>query len=185
VHQQVLLLAEPVNQEKLSLAAESLTTMCRDLDHESIAKLLGPFDPLEQEVLTLIQDEMARFSKVLGGEIYRDGLTHMLAEPEFSESTAARRALRILEERSLLENLLSRTILTTRVGGVEVLIGGEGNWEELSECAIVLARYGAPDMITGTLGVIGPIRMPYGHTIPTVRFVAGVLSDLVTEMFVE
>jgi heat-inducible transcriptional repressor len=71
------------------------------------------------------------------------------------------------------------------VGGVEVLIGGEGTWEELRECAMVLTRYGAPGLITGTLGVLGPIRMPYGQTIPTVRFVAGVLSDLVTEMFVE
>jgi heat-inducible transcriptional repressor len=65
------------------------------------------------------------------------------------------------------------------------LIGGEGTWEELKECSMVLARYGTPGLATGTLGVLGPMRMPYGRTISTVRFVAGLLSDLVDDMLAE
>ena len=61
------------------------------------------------------------------------------------------------------------------------MIGGEGNWEELSDCSLVLARYGVPDLATGFLGVLGPIRMPYGHTISTVNFVAGLMSNLLSE----
>jgi heat-inducible transcriptional repressor len=81
--------------------------------------------------------------------------------------------------------LLSRTILTSSVGGIQVLIGGEGTWEDLRQCSMVLARYGAPGLATGALGVLGPIRMAYGRTISTVRFVAGLLSDLVVEMHIE
>ena len=66
-----------------------------------------------------------------------------------------------------------------------MLIGGEGTWEELRECSMVLARYGVPGLATGTLGVLGPMRMAYGRTISTVRFVAGLLSDLVAEMLAE
>jgi heat-inducible transcriptional repressor len=106
----------------------------------------------------------------------------VLAEPEFAEMEVARNALRVLEERSLLEDLLTRTILTTNVGGVQVLIGGEGTWEELRDCSMVLARYGAPGLATGALGVLGPTRMAYGRTISTVRFVAGLLSDLVVDL---
>ena len=122
----------------------------------------------------------------LAGEVYRDGLTNVLAEPEFCrDAKSARKALRILEERSLLEDLLTRTVLTTNVGGVQVLIGGEGTWEELRDCSMVLARYGVPGLATGTLGVLGPIRMAYGRTISTVRFVAGLLSDLVVDLHAE
>jgi heat-inducible transcriptional repressor len=32
------------------------------------------------------------------------------------------------------------------------------------------------------VGVLGPIRMAYGRTISTVRFVAGLLSDLVVDL---
>jgi heat-inducible transcriptional repressor len=49
----------------------------------------------------------------------------------------------------------------------------------------VLARYGAPGLATGALGVLGPIRMAYGRTISTVQFVAGLLSDLVVELHSE
>lgn len=182
VRQQVLSLAEPVTQEQLSAAAMRLNTECFGLDSEAIASLSGVFNPLEQDVLRLTVEDMRRAGRVLGGEVYRDGLAHVFGEPEFAEIESARKALRILEERSLLEDLLTRTVLTGSVGGVQVLIGGEGTWEELRDCSMVLARYGAPGLATGTLGVLGPIRMSYGRTISTVRFVAGLLSDLVIDL---
>ncbi|MEJ2706112.1 MAG: heat-inducible transcriptional repressor HrcA [Anaerolineales bacterium] len=182
VRQQMLALAEPVSQERLSAAAEHLNQQCQNIDAEDIASLSGLLDSLEQDVLKLILDELRRSEKILAGEVYRDGITHVLAEPEFAEVEVARNALRILEERPLLEDLLSRTVLANDMGGVQVLIGGEGTWEELRDCSMVLARYGVPGLVTGTLGVLGPIRMPYGRTISTVRFVAGLLSELVTEI---
>ncbi len=185
VSQQMLTLAEPVSQEQLSAAAQSVSSMCLGQTPEAIANLPGLVTALEKDMLKLIVDEMRRYNDALTGELYRDGLSHVLAEPEFGEIDIARRALRILEERPLLEDLLTRTVLTSEMGGVQVLIGGEGNWEELRECSMVLARYGAPGLATGTLGVLGPMRMPYGRTISTVRFVAGLLSDLVEDMLAE
>jgi heat-inducible transcriptional repressor len=128
---------------------------------------------------------MRRAQEILGGEVYRDGLTQVLAEPEFAEMEVARNALRILEERSLLEDLLNRTIMHDSIGGVQVLIGGEGTWQELRDCSMVLSRYGVPGLATGTVGVLGPIRMAYGPTISTVRYVAGLLSDLVVDLHSE
>lgn len=185
VCQQMLMLAEPVPQEKLSAVAELINQRCEGFDVEAISALSGQMDTLEQDVIKLVIDEMERSSAVIGGEVYRDGLVNVLAEPEFAEVEVARSALRVLEERSLLEDLLASTVLANNVGGVQVLIGGEGTWEELRQCSMVLSRYGVPEMATGTLGVLGPIRMAYGRTISTVRFVAGLLSDLVVQMHVE
>ena len=182
VRQQVLTLAEPVAQGVLSTTAAQLNQLCLGMDKRGIAKLAPQMDALEQDILKLIVEEMNRSGAILDGEVYRDGLTNVLAEPEFAEVDLARRALKVFEERTLLQDLLSSTILTTNVGGVQVLIGGEGNWEELRECTVILGRYGVPGLATGTLGVLGPIRMSYGHSISTVRFVADLLSDLVIEM---
>jgi heat-inducible transcriptional repressor len=185
VSQQMLTLAEPVSQEQLSAAAETLSQLCQGLTADGIAAISIQANALEKDILKLILDEMRRYNELLTGELYRDGLSHVLAEPEFGEVDLARRALRILEERTLLEDLLTRTVLTADPGGVQVLIGGEGNWEELRECSMVLARYGAPGLATGMVGVLGPMRMAYGRTISTVRFVAGLLSDLVEDMLTE
>jgi heat-inducible transcriptional repressor len=185
VRQQMLALAEPVSQERLSAAADQLNAMFQGKDLDSIASYKGQMDALEQDIIKLVTVDLHHPGDILGGEVYRDGISQVLAEPEFAEVDVARKALRILEERSLLEDLLSRTVLTASVGGVQVLIGGEGTWEELSDCSIVLARYGAPGLVTGTIGVLGPIRMAYGRSISTVRFVAGLLSDLVVDMHAE
>jgi len=185
IRQQMLTLAEPVSQEQLSTAANHLTQLVQGMDTEGLNSLNAALTSLEEDVLTLIRQDMAQANTLVAGEVYMDGLTNVLAEPEFSSSEEARRGLRLLEERSLLEDLLSRTVLTSGYGGVQVLIGGEGTWEELRQCSVVLARYGAPGLVTGTLGVLGPMRMPYGRTISTVRFVAGLLSDFVTETLVD
>ncbi len=140
VRQQMLALAEPVNQEQLSTTANEINDSCQGLQADQITGTSGRRDALEQDILKLIVDDMHRSGEVLGGEVYRDGLTHVLAEPEFAEMEVARRALRILEERPLLEDLLSRTVLTANVGGVQVLIGGEG---DLGRAAGVLGGAGA------------------------------------------
>lgn len=185
VRQQMLTLAEPVSQEQLSTAAGHVNLVCAGMDVDGIAALSGQFDALEQDVIKLIREELDRMKQVVSGEVYRDGLTNVLSEPEFAESESARKALRVLEERSMLEDLLSRTVLTSGMDDVQVLIGGEGTWEDLRDCSMVLARYGAPGLVTGALGVLGPTRMAYGRTVSTVRFVSGLLSDLVIEMLAE
>lgn len=182
VRQQVLTLAEPVAQDVLSTTAAQLNQFCQGMDKREIASMVPKMDALEQDLMNLIVEEMDRSGAILDGEVYRDGMTNVLAEPEFAEVELARRALKVFEERTFLQDLLTSTILTSNVGGIQVLIGGEGNWEELRECSVILGRYGVPGLATGTLGILGPIRMSYGHSISTVRFVADLLSNLVVEL---
>ena len=181
VSQQILTLTEPVSQERLSQTAARLNKLLSGLAVDAMAALPARSDALDQDILTLIVQDFRRAANRVSGEIYTDGLTNVLGEPEFAESDEARRALRIFGERSTLEELIARTAINSNVGGLQVLIGGEGGWEELRQCSMIIARYGVPGLATGTLGVLGPMRMSYARTIPTVRYVAGLLSDLVND----
>lgn len=182
VRQQVLVLSEPVAQDKLSFVANWLNQVGEGLDAVSLKALHNlENDALKKDIIVLTAEEMSKSDAVLAGEIYHDGLTNVLSEPEFTEPGRARRALRLLEERSFLEDILTHTVLSSKVGGVHVLIGGESTWEDLEDCSVILSRYGVPGVATGAVGVLGPQRMPYAHTISTVRFVSNLLSDLVIE----
>lgn len=181
VHQRIVLLDGPVSQSRLSATANRLTEVFAGKDVENVLRSTTSLTGLEQVAAHWVTEDMQKADSLASGEVYLDGWTNVLSEPEFANAEEARRALHILEERSLLQDLLARTVLTGAVGGVHVLIGGEGTWDELRQCSLVLARYGAPGLATGTLGVLGPIRMPYGHTISTVRFLSGLLSDMVVE----
>ena len=118
------------------------------------------------------------------GPVFRDGLSEVLQEPEFAEGEQAQGLVRVMEERSFLDAVLADA-LGPEVGSVRVLIGGEGRWDELQACSLVLARYGVTGLVTGALGVVGPTRMFYGRAISTVSFVAGLLSDLVSDIYLE
>jgi heat-inducible transcriptional repressor len=179
VKQQILTLAEPVSQTRLTQVATRLNSLLAGLAADAIAALASRADTLEQDIITLMVQDMKRTSESISGEIYTDGLTNVLSEPEFAETDEARWAMRLFEERSTLQGLLARASTNSSVGALQVLIGGEGGWEELRQCSMVIARYGVPGLATGTLGVLGPMRMSYARTIPTVRYVAGLLSNLV------
>ena len=185
LHQRILNLDEPVSQERLSEISRRISVLVQGKDLPSIRALQNTLYGLEYDVLRWILRELDQIDSLASGEVYLDGLTNVLEEPEFTSSMEARRAIRMLEERSQIQELFNLALAADTVDGVQVLIGGEGSLEELRQCAIVLSRYGMPGLVTGMLGVVGPMRMPYGRTISTVRFLSGLLSDLVAETIVE
>ena len=181
VHQHVISLEEPVSQEQLSMVSKSLTARFQGRASNEVAADVANLSGLEEVFARYILVNMQQTDSLSAGEIFLDGLTNVMAEPEFSGSDEVRRALHLLEERSLLNELLERTILPGTIGGVQVLIGGEGIFDELRQFSVVLSSYGASGLSTGTIGVLGPMRMPYGRTISMVRFLSRLLSDMVVE----
>ena len=113
--------------------------------------------------------------------LYRDGLLHILEEPEFALGGQARDIVQVIEGPSL-SNIVT-TAAPLEVGGVQVLIGGEGRWQEFADLALVLSRYGVQGGASGLLGVVGPLRMTYDRTIGAVRYVASLMSDLVGDWY--
>jgi heat-inducible transcriptional repressor len=182
VRQQILTLTQVIDQNQLETIASQITAMCNGKDTAKVTSRLEHFSDLAQDITRLVAEMMERADMVWAGEIYRDGMANVLAQPEFVNSDSARNALRLLEERSFLDEVLAN-VLSPNVGSIQVVIGSEGGWEELRECSMVLTRYGAPGYATGALGVLGPTRMAYGRTISAVRYVAGLLSELVIETY--
>ena len=182
IKQQMLNLAEPFTQEDLNEASDRINQLCNGLTADEIDARIGDLPPFEADVARLVADMIHRTQSLTAGTVYRDGLSAVLQQPEFAEGERAQGLVRVVEERSFLEAVLSDA-LSPEVGSVRVLIGGEGHWEELRACSLVLGRYGVAGFATGALGVVGPTRMFYGRAISAVRFVSGLLSDLVYDMY--
>jgi len=177
VRQRMLTLKEPMDQMALSQAATKLNGVFAGLDFSTIRTKNADLSDFESDVRNLLAELMADGTPPLQ-EVYRDGLTEVLQQPEFLSQSDARALVNAMEEPNFLKDVLS-----SRVGTVQVVIGGEGRWRELSACSMVLARYGVEGFATGTVGVLGPTRMPYGRAISTVRYVADLMSDLVSDLY--
>ncbi len=185
VEQQLLGLNAPMTQNALREAADRLNQVCAGLDARQIEARLGEFSRFEADVIQVVLSLMWEAEGGAADEIYHHGLSDLLQAPEFSEGDlASQSVVRVLEERSLLQAVLTETLTSAvGVGSVRVLIGGEGRWDELRMCSMILARYGVANYATGALGVVGPMRMSYGHAISAVRFVAHVLGEMVYDMY--
>ena len=178
VTQQMLTLAEPLPQTRLSLVADRLNELFANAGFEEIQAMANRLDTLEHEVTGLILDVIKRTDSPAISNFYRDGLVNLL------EDEGTRQAVRVLEERNLLADVISGSDSINNLG-VQVLIGGEGRWEELKDCTIILSRYGVVEQFSGTVAVIGPTRMPYGRNVAAVRYVADLMSGLVYDYYLE
>jgi len=66
--------------------------------------------------------------------------------------------------------------VSSQAEGVRIFIGGESQVVPFDDLSIVSANYEVDGQVVGTLGVIGPTRMPYERMIQIVD----ITSKLVT-----
>ncbi|MGC9399740.1 MAG: heat-inducible transcriptional repressor HrcA [Anaerolineae bacterium] len=183
VEQRMLALPEPLTQQDLSEVADRLNQLCSGLTAAEIRKRSPELPQMESFILRMLLSLMEKTESLPADEIYRHGVPQLLEQPEFAEQEGTG-LIRVLEETSQLRAVIADALDPVEgVGNIRVIIGGEGRWSALRMCSLVVTRYGVADYATGALGVLGPIRMAYGRTISVVRFVAGVLNEMVYEMY--
>jgi heat-inducible transcriptional repressor len=180
VKQQLFALDTPLSQDELSVIARRLTDLWDKKEVHELGATLETLSPFEQTIAEVVYETMLHVEARMSGDVYHDGLLNILRQPEFSQGRQAEQIIRVLEERSLIESLLNEVL---HRGGVQVIIGGEELREDLSECGIVVARYGDVDEVSGALGVLGPMRMAYGRAVSIVRYMAELMSDLIDEVY--
>jgi heat-inducible transcriptional repressor len=115
-------------------------------------------------------------------ELYRYGFANILRQPEFARAGQMEKVVAILEQPGHLESILAEIALAH--SGVQVIIGGEGRWPQMTDFSLVIASYGVARRTTGVVGLMGPVRMPYGRNVPMVSYVADLMSRLVRERYV-
>jgi len=110
-------------------------------------------------------------------ELYLEGASKFLEKPDFSDMERLKSLFQNFEEKTRITKLLSEFISLDRV---KVLIGSEMNIPEISDCSLILSHYGYDQQVLGSLGIIGPKRIPYKKIIPLVDCVAKKLSRTIS-----
>jgi len=111
------------------------------------------------------------------GRIFLQGTARLLDKPELFDMERLKALFRNFEERAKLANLLSEFISLDRV---KVLIGSESNVPDIEDCSLILSHYGTQSQVLGSLGIIGPKRIPYERIIPLVDSIAKQLSQTIS-----
>jgi len=190
VKQQRLLLETPTRQEEFSTVAARLNQLFQEKQAAEIEAFMSSqeWSPVERLIGTTILRILEQHGDMLSDVFYRDGVVNILEQPEYSRmgpeverNERVRKVMEVLEENRFLPALASQLPLSS--DGVQVIIGGENQWDEMRDVSLVVARYGQEGKVGGLLGVIGPTRMQYGRAIAVVRYMANVMNELLAELY--
>jgi len=186
IKQALVSLDEPVDQAGLNEVAGQLNARLAGLTAAAAeARLAGiARSDVRDELVDRIGERIVRtlreYDATAIEEVFSDGLLNVMSAPEFAQSDKLRRVFSALENRTYLGQLVGSVAGT---GRVHVFIGAENASEEMHDVSLILAPYGRPNRAVGVVGVLGPTRMSYPQAIGTVRFVSGLMNELVDHLY--
>ena len=139
---------------------------------QSAAVSLGDMSMLMSNVLLAVSDTVKQAAST---GVFIKGQSNLFLIPSLSSSDG-KRVMELLGHSSELQRLMKSA--ETKAS---VLIGSERNDPTLQSLSIVVSRYAATDDCTGTLAVIGPIRMDYSKVSAAMEYTALAVGRLLRE----
>jgi heat-inducible transcriptional repressor len=186
IKQSLVTLTTGEDQESLTSVAAALNEIVLDATADEIVARIARLDPAHpsaalvarvgERIVRLLED----YDRAAVEEVFSDGLLNVMGAPEFAHSDKLRRVFTALENRAYLGQLVGDVAAS---GRVKVFIGAENEAPDMREVALVLAPYGRRDRAVGVVGVLGPTRLAYSEAIGTVRFVSGLMNELVDHIY--
>ena len=135
-------------------------------------------EKLQTEIAALMQAAVQFNSEAIHSsedEVVISGERNLLSVSDFSSDMGQlRRAFDLFEQKAQLIRLLD---MSHQAEGVRIYIGGESQVVPFEELSVVSANYEVDGHVVGTLGVIGPTRMPYDRMIQIVDITAKLVSN--------
>jgi heat-inducible transcriptional repressor len=180
VKQQVLIFPEPIEQDQLTAMANRLNQAFGGLSAAEIARSQVQLTQLEWHVANAVRDIMESSDDGGYDDAYLEGMRNVMKKPEFATSDKMLNLLEVLEQRNLPKLIPFREL---SADGVTVMIGGEHEEDAMRDYSVVVAPYGRQGGVQGAMAVVGPTRMHYSETISTVRFMAGVMSEMLQTFY--
>ena len=183
LHQQVLTLDDVLSQDELSAVSAKLNGLFANRGAEHLALDSATLTAIELSVATAVREIMRAVDSGGLEHAYLEGLRHLLSQPEFASSERLLGLLDVLDERNFVRAVPIHALATE---GVSVIIGAEspgllGAGDAIRACSVVISTYGAPGVASGAVAVLGPMRMRYPSTVSTVRYLAGLMSEMLSD----
>ena len=181
VQNRVMFTDSELDSSQLIEAANYLNSHYAGLDIEQVReRLRTEVEQLRSQVTDLMQAAVNISAEALSPATQEEqvviaGQSNLLAVSDFSHDMHnLRRAFDLFEQKTQILRLLD---FSSQAEGVRIFIGGESHIVPIEELSVVSAPYEVDGQIVGTLGVIGPTRMPYDKMIQIVDITSKLVSN--------
>ena len=178
VQNRVIFTEADYNQSQLIEASNFLNLHYAGMAIEEVReRLKNEVEALRSEIASLMHTAVQVSSEAIESrdEVVVSGERNLLAVSDFSSDMGnLRKLFDLFEQKAQLMRLLD---VSSRAEGVRIYIGGESEVIPYQELSVVTAPYEVDGKVVGTLGVIGPMRMPYEKMIQIVDITSKLVSS--------
>ena len=179
VQNRVIFTQADYSQSQLIEAANFLNANYSGLAMEQVReRLQSEVEALQSEIGALMQAAVNVGTEAMSDStdsVVISGERNLLSVSDFSSDMGnLRRAFDLFEQKTQILRLLENS---SKAEGVRIFIGGESQVVPFEELSVVSAPYEVDGQIVGTLGVIGPTRMPYDKMIQIVDITSKLVSN--------
>jgi heat-inducible transcriptional repressor len=171
----VIRVSNPIDNNSLFKINNILNIRLRDISVEKInlellvnlKKDLHGNEEIFDAILPVLYESLVNTEN---SEVYIEGSTNIFNYPEYNNIDKAKEFLVLVNNSESISNILEND-----EGELSIKIGRENFMECAKDCSIITATYSYNGNSLGTIGVIGPTRIPYGKVI-------AVLNSIVNEL---
>ena len=183
VQNRVIFTARDYTTSELQEATNFLNAHYAGLTIDEVrARLKSEIDALRGEIATLMQAAVDAGSEVMqesSDNVVVSGERNLLGVSDLADDMGSlRRMFDLFEQKTELMRLLE---VSSRAEGVRIFIGGESQVVPYESLSVVTAPYEVDGRVVGTLGVIGPTRMPYERMIQIVDITARLVGHALSQ----
>ncbi len=108
-------------------------------------------------------------------KIHIGGADKIIEQPEFVNAQDFRSVIELINDEEMIIHVLQKS--EGKLHEVNVRVGEENEDEKLKPYSVITSTYTIGE-VPGSIGVIGPKRMPYARMIPLVDYVAQMISEM-------
>ena len=185
VHNKIMNLEEDMTQRELEQVSNYLNREFTDKTLRQIRERVFSLMEADKNRYTKLQMKLMKVwqenapGEGAEGELFVGGLSEMFNIPDFKDIEKMKELFYAFEEKHRLLRLLDEAI---EADGVQVFVGSENKFFDMQGISLVMASYHGEGNVVGTLGVIGPSRMPYNTVIPLVDCTAKIIGRIISGM---
>jgi heat-inducible transcriptional repressor len=165
-------ISETMLREFEAILNEKLSGLALGVIRDTINKRLADVAGHGRLIKLIVEAKDKLLQNDSGTNINLSGADNLLSQPEFHERDKVSALVKLLEDDRILTDFLHNA----NEEGLVITIGHENKVDQIMSCSVVTSTYRVGD-IAGSIGVIGPTRMPYNKLVSVVEYTARTITE--------
>lgn len=179
IESDIVKLSNILNKNLVGLTASEITFEKIQSIHDKIKVSLKISPKVLINIMNFVYSAVEELDET---DIFVSNAKSILSYPEYNSVSEAKKMLTFLEDKKTLKELFAGKDAESKVN---IKIGSENEFEELSNSSIVTVDYSLNNKTVGKIGVIGPKRMDYAKVIASLNCISEHLDSILYQFYID